>query len=116
MTLLIALVGLCIGNLLNVAIARQSAFEHHPPPAAREHLLDWVPILGPVRSRQWIALAVEVLTALMAVVLFSRYGLSARSLILFGASLVLIDTGAVDFKIRIIDTLILVVAMLAVLA
>ena len=116
MPILIALVGLCIGNLLNVVIARQLAFGQDPRPAGRQALVDWVPIAGSLRRRQWTALAVEVLTALMAAVLFSRYGFSARSLILFGASLVLIDTGAVDFKIRIIDTLVLVVAMLAVLA
>ena len=61
-------------------------------------------------------LAVEVLTAAIAVALYLRYGLSLRSLELFIASLVLIHTGAVDFKIRMIDTLVMVVAALAALA
>ncbi len=116
MTLLAGLFGLVIGNLLDVVIARQLASAYRVRTARRKGPLDWVPILGAWRRRQWLALAVEVVTGVMAAALFSRYGLSARSLVLFGAALVLIDTGAIDFKVRMIDTLVLMVATVAVLA
>lgn len=116
MALLIALAGLVIGNLLNVVIARQLVTAHRVRAPRRAGPLDYVPLIGAWRRRQWLALAVEVVTALMAAALFLRYGLSLRSLVLFGASLVLIDTGAIDFKVRMIDTLVLIVATIAMLA
>ena len=116
MPILVAVVGLCIGNLLNLLIARQLVSAYRVRLARREGALDWVPILGAWRRRHWLALAVEGLSGLMAVALFIRYGASARSLVLFGASLVLIDTAAIDFKVRMIDTLALLFAMLVVLA
>ena len=115
MILLIALLGLFAGNLLNLVIASQLASGAGPRLVRAEGPLGWVPLAGTLRCRQWVALAVEVLSALMAVALYVHYGLGARSLILFGASLVLIETGAVDFTIRMIDTLVLVVATLAIL-
>lgn len=107
---LVALLGLLAGTALFQVIARQ--LETKPSG-------DWstfVPVGGAVRERAWLRLAVELLTALMAFVVWYRYDLEWRSLYLFVASLVLIDTGAVDFKIRMIDTLVLVVATVLALA
>ncbi len=116
MVVLIALVGLVAGNLLNVVIARQLVSAYRVRLPRRKGPPDWVPLLGAWRRRAWLELAVEVVTGLMAAALFLHYGLSVRTLVLFGASLVLIDTGAIDFKVRMIDTLVLVVAIVAVLA
>lgn len=114
MTLLAALLGLVAGNLLNILIAREA---HEQPAGPRDtSWLDRIPLIGALRARGWLALVVELLSATMAVVLVSRYGVSARSLFLFCASLVLLHTGAVDFKIRMIDTLVMVVATVIALA
>lgn len=112
MTILIALLGLWAGNLLNLIIARQ--LEEHPLPPQRSWI-EWLPVVGTLRRKDWVGLAVEVTSAFMAATLVADYGLGARSLFLFGASLVLINTGAVDFKTRMIDTLVLAVATLAAL-
>jgi leader peptidase (prepilin peptidase) / N-methyltransferase len=114
MTLLAALLGLIAGNLLNIRIARDVQEQPEAPQNHSWH--DRIPIAGAVRRRDWVALTVELLSAAMAGVLVLHYGLSARSLFLFGASLVLIHTGAVDFRIRMIDTLVMVVATIVALA
>jgi leader peptidase (prepilin peptidase)/N-methyltransferase len=98
-----------------MAIGRQLHSAHDPRLSGAHEALDWVPIVGAVRRRRWLALAVEVLSGYMAFALVNRYGLGARSLVLFAGSLVLIHTGAIDFKTRLIDTLILVVATLVAL-
>jgi leader peptidase (prepilin peptidase)/N-methyltransferase len=103
-----------MGNLLNFSIARQLASARGPQLVRAAGLLGWVPIVGTLRRQEWIAVAVEILSAVMAVVLFGRYGASSRTLVLFAGSLVLINTGAIDFRTRMIDTLVLVVAMLVV--
>jgi len=108
MIVAIAVAGLLIGHLLSHAVALQLA--------SGRAALGWLPLVSSLRARDWTALAVELITALMAAALFYRYGLSARSLLLFGASLVLINTGAVDFRTRMIDTLVLVVATVALVA
>ncbi len=112
MTILIALLGLWAGNLLNLIIARQ--LEEHSL-ALQRSWIEWLPVVGTLRRKDWVGLAVEVTSAFMAATLVGDYGLGARSLFLFGASLVLIDTGAVDFKTRMIDTLVLVIATLVAL-
>lgn len=109
MTILIALLGLWAGNLLNLIIARQ--LEEHPSLPQRAWW-ERLPIVGTLRRKDWVGLTVEITSAFMAATLVGAYGLGVRSLFLFGASLVLIDTGAVDFKIRMIDTLVLVIATL----
>ena len=114
MTILIAFIGLWAGNLLNLIIARQLPSDEDPMPPHRSWV-EWLPIVGTSRRKDWVGLAVEVTTAFMAATLVGNYGLGVRSLFLFGASLVLIHTGAVDFKIRMIDTLVLVIATLVVL-
>ncbi len=112
MTILIALLGLWAGNLLNLIIARQLEEQPLPP---RRSWIEWLPVVGTLRRKDWVGLAVEVTSAFMAATLVGDYGLGARSLFLFGASLVLIDTGAVDFKTHMIDTLVLVIATLVAL-
>lgn len=114
MTLLAAVLGLVAGNLLTILIARE--VQQQPSAPRATSWLDRIPLAGALGSRDWLALVVELLSATMAGVLVSRYGLSARSLFLFCAALVLLHTGAVDFKIRMIDTLVMVVATIAALA
>ena len=116
MSALAALAGLLIGNLLNLWVARQAVTDEHPAAPPRASLVEWIPILGSIRRRDWVALAVELVTGLMAFALYRKYGLSARGLILFAGALVLIDTGAVDFRIRMIYTMEMVVATLLALA
>ncbi len=115
MILFFAFFGLCIGHVVNLVIDKQLSSSGRSPIYQPSGLLGRVPLVGTVQSRTWIALAVEVLSAIMAVLLFSRDGINAQTLTLFAASLVLIDTGAIDFKIRMIDTMVLVVAMLVAL-
>ena len=110
MIILIALAGLLAGTLMNHLIARQLASGSKPRTSADFAAPGWIPIVSSLRARAWTALAVELITALIAAALFYRYGVSVRTLVLFGASLVLINTGAIDFKTRMIDTLVMVVA------
>jgi leader peptidase (prepilin peptidase)/N-methyltransferase len=109
----VAVAGLVAGMVLNQVIARQVPGSGQVPAQGWQR---YVPLAGALAQRAWLPLAVEVLSAIMAVALWQRYGLSARSGFLFAASLVLINTGAVDFKIRMIDTLVLVIATLIALA
>jgi leader peptidase (prepilin peptidase) / N-methyltransferase len=108
----VVVVGLLAGVALNWLIERQVRTDVVIASGSGGR----VPVVGALGRRDWVALAVEALTALMALVLWQRYGLSVRSLFLFGASLVLINTGAVDFRIRMIDTLVMVVATVVALA
>lgn len=114
MIVLVAIIGLVLGNILNLLIAHQAVGDGGKP-SGRAAIIDWFPVAGSLLRSQWVALAVELLTAVLAVTLYLRYDFSVRSLYLLGASLILIDTGAVDFKIRMIDTLVMVVATLAAL-
>lgn len=109
----VAVVGLVAGMVLNQVIARQVP---GPGQALAPGWQRYMPLASALGQRDWLALVVEVLSALMAVTLWQRYGLSSRTIFLFAASLVLINTGAVDFKIRMIDTLVLVIATLIALA
>src|SRR5688572_19926516 len=101
MIAVIALAGLALGTLLSAVILRQLPPEHSLL-GGRAGWPAWIPVAGAIRHRDWVGLVVELLTAAMAVVLWRRYGLSARTLSLLLASLVLIETGAVDFHIRMI--------------
>ncbi|HEX6290798.1 MAG TPA: hypothetical protein VFZ66_16540 [Herpetosiphonaceae bacterium] len=113
MIALIALLGLALGTLLNLIIERQlrepeTAAASRPRTAQR-----WIPVVGALTQRAWLALAVEVLTAVMAVALWQRYGWSLRFGLLLAATLVLLDTAAIDWQVKLIDTLIMVVATIA---
>jgi leader peptidase (prepilin peptidase)/N-methyltransferase len=109
----LALSGLILGALLNVAIARQLRDPEAPATSGRSSALRWVPLIGPLTQRAWVALAVELLMAVMAVVLWQRYGWSPRFWLLLAAALVLLDTAAIDWQVRLIDTLIMVIATVA---
>jgi leader peptidase (prepilin peptidase)/N-methyltransferase len=109
----LALFGLVLGTLLNVAIARQLHDTEAPATHGTRTALRWVPLIGPLTQRAWVALAVEVLMAVMTVVLWQHYGWSPRFWLLLAAALVLIDTAAIDWQVRLIDTLIMVIATVA---
>lgn len=108
MIALVVLLGLALGVALNRLIARQL---HDPAlPAAPASPLYWVPLGGAMLRRAWLDVAVEALTVIMTVVLWQYYGWSLRFVLLLGATLVLIDTAAVDWKVKLIDTLIMLAA------
>lgn len=116
MIAVLALAGLILGTLLNQIITRQlrdpEAAEAAPPSSP----LRWIPVVGAIARRSWVALAVEVLAAVMAVVLWQRYGWTPRFWLLSAATLVLLDTAAIDWQVRLIDTLIMVIATVACVA
>lgn len=116
MIAVLALAGLILGTLLNHMITRQlrdpEAAEAAPPPSP----LSWIPVVGAIARRSWVSLAVEVLAAVMAVVLWQRYGWTPRFWLLSAATLVLLDTAAIDWQVRLIDTLIMVIATVACVA
>lgn len=102
----VVLLGLLLGHPLNRLIDRQS------PPEGRG--------LPPVLSKLTggcspLSLLVLALSAGMALALYTHYGLGPRFVLFYAASLVLIDTGAVDWRVRLIDTLVLVIATLLLL-
>lgn len=108
MILIVALAGLVLGTILNQAITRQLGAQVQPPVSATARM--WIPIVGAFQRRAWLPLAVELLTAVMAVVLWSHYGWSLRFGLLLAATLVLIDTAAIDWQVKLIDTLIMLAA------
>lgn len=114
MIVLVAFLGLGLGTALNQIIAHQLRSEQ---PAVAVGSRRWLPLVGPVMDRAWLALAVEVLTMAMAVVLWRYYGWEPRFWLLLAATLVLLDTAAIDWQVRLIDTLVMVGAtVLAVVA
>jgi leader peptidase (prepilin peptidase)/N-methyltransferase len=100
--------GLAIGFLLNPIITRIATDSRgaNPLPPARHPLLG-----GPA----WVGLAVAGLMALMAFAIYRDYGLTLRALYWFAVSAVLVVTGAVDWKVRLIDVLVVLVATVCVL-
>jgi leader peptidase (prepilin peptidase)/N-methyltransferase len=108
----LVIAGLALGTLLNQVVARQT----HAGTASRQRRWCWLPIVGSVARRDGIALAVEVVTTAMMVVLWHEYGWSMRFVLLLAAVVVLIDTAAVDWKVRLIDTLVMLGATLVALA
>lgn len=107
MIVLVVLLGLALGVGLNRVIAWQLRNDQPMPPTSA---LLWVPLAGSVLRRNWLDLTVELLTLGMTVVLWSNYGWSLRFAGLLAATLVLIDTGAIDWRVKLIDTLVMVIA------
>lgn len=107
MIVLVAMLGLALGTALNQLIARQL---RDPEQASRAAvgLRGWLPVVGPIVERNWLALGVDVLTMVMAVVLWHYYGWQPRFWLLLAATLVLIDTAAIDWQVRLIDTLVMI--------
>jgi leader peptidase (prepilin peptidase)/N-methyltransferase len=108
MTLLILVLGLALSTLLNWFVARQWGNADY----ARWSLM---PFVGALLRRDWVALAVDVVTVAMTTALWHTYGWSARFVLLLLATVVLIHTAAVDWKVRLIDTLVMLGATLAAL-
>lgn len=75
----------------------------------------WVPLAGSFAHRDWVRLLAELLTVAMTLILWRHYGLSGRFWLLLAAALVLIDTAAIDWRVKLIDTLVIVAATLVVL-
>lgn len=115
MIVVLALAGLILGTLLNQIIARQLR-DPEAAEATPRSPLHWIPVVGSITQRAWVSLAVEVLAAVMAVVLWQRYGWTPRFWLLSAATLVLLDTAAIDWQVRLIDTLIMVIATVACVA
>lgn len=105
MIVLVAVLGLVLGAALNQLIVRQ--LRDPALPATPSGPQSWLPLIGPLAGRNWLALAVEVLTTVMALVLWHYYGWQPRFWLLLAATLVLIDTAAIDWQVRLIDTLIM---------
>jgi leader peptidase (prepilin peptidase)/N-methyltransferase len=106
--------GLVLGVALNQLIVMQ--LRDDMPQLQMVAPLRFVPIVGAVAHRSWVALAVEIVTTIMAVVLWQYYGWSPRFWLLLAASLVLIDTAAIDWQVKLIDTLVMVAATIFVVA
>jgi leader peptidase (prepilin peptidase)/N-methyltransferase len=101
----LALGGFALGLLLNPLITRMAT----DPKAANP--------LAPVRyallgGPAWLGLVVAGLMSLMTVMIYRYYGLSFRALYWLAVSIVLIITGAVDWKVRLIDVFVLLGATL----
>ncbi len=108
MTPLIVMLGLTLSTLLNWFVVRQWGNADYS---------SWslVPFVSALRRRDWVALGVDVVTVAMTVALWHTYGWSVRFVVLLLAVAVLIHTAAVDWKVRLIDTLVMLGATLAAL-
>jgi len=114
--IIVALLGLLLGTVLNQLIIWQLREPGEATTSTSSGSLRWLPIVGAVSSRAWLALLVEAVTTVMAVVLWQYYGWTPRFWLLLAAALVLIDTGAIDWQVKLIDTLVMVVATVVALA
>ena len=74
---------------------------------SRQHLWRLAPVVGPLMRRDWVALAVELGAITITSALWHTYGWSARFAVLLAAGAVLIYTAAVDWHVRLIDTLLM---------
>ena len=110
-----AFAGLIIGNGVAWLVERQARTSESPPAVSRT-ALDWLPIGGAVIRRDWFTLLLELLTAATAAQLVGRFGWTVQGGLAFVAGLVLIDTGAVDWRVKLIDVLLLLVATAVALA
>lgn len=109
--IIVGVVGLVLGMLINQLVDWQvtGAFPFRTRPVSA------IPLLGAIHRRNWLALAVEATTAAMAIVLWQQYGWSVRFVLLLAAALVLIQTAALDWRVRLIDTLVMIGATLVAL-
>ncbi|MDP9313105.1 MAG: prepilin peptidase [Chloroflexota bacterium] len=111
---LVLLLGAVLGTALNLLIAAQLRGDLPQPEGGSP--LRWVPLVGSLARRAWVGLAVELATIGMAVVLWQQHGWTPRFWLLLAASLVLIDTAAIDWQVKLIDTLIMVAATVGAVA
>jgi leader peptidase (prepilin peptidase)/N-methyltransferase len=110
----VIVLGLFLGVALNQLIVVQ--LRDDLPQLQMVSPVRFVPIVGAVTHRFWVALAVEIVATVIAVVLWQYYGWSPRFWLLLAASLVLIDTAAIDWQVKLIDTLVMVGATIVVVA
>lgn len=110
MILFAGLAGSVVAMLLNRLIVRQLE-----PTNGRQWWL-FVPLIGAVLRRDWVALAVDFSTIGVAGVLAQTYGWSVRFVLVLAAAAVLIYTAAVDWRVRLIDTLLMLGATAGALA
>lgn len=102
---------ICLGLALGLLLARIIAWQLRELQSASEVAWPaWLPLLGSVRRRNWLLLGVELATLGATVLLWRIYGFSPRFWIMLLAALVLIDTGAIDWQVKLIDTLVLLIA------
>ncbi len=110
-----ALLGALAGVVMTWLVAQQARRDGDPRPAPRRALA-WVPLIGAATQRHWFDLAVEITTIVVTAGLLAQRGLSLNFLTIWLAALVLIDTGAVDWQIKLIDVLVLLGATVAITA
>ena len=105
---IVLVLGLALSTLINWFVVRQWGKADHA---------SWslVPFMGALVRRDWVALSVDVVTVAIATALWQTYGWSPRFMVLLLAAAVLIHTAAVDWKVRLIDTLVMLGATLAAL-
>ena len=65
---------------------------------------------GDTTSERWLLTATALVAALCGMLLWLRWGWTPRFWLLFGAAVVLIDTAAVDWQLKLIDMLLLAIA------
>jgi len=95
--------GCALGVLLNWLIMRQFV-----PMNNEQQPWRWLaPVVGALMRRDWVALAVDVGTVAITSALWQTYGWSTRFVVLLAAVAVLIYTAAVDWRVRLIDTLLM---------
>ncbi|GAC1363862.1 MAG: A24 family peptidase [Herpetosiphon sp.] len=104
----VALLGVVAGTMLNVVVPRQVRDGESDDAG----VWGWsrLPVIGAVQTRNWLALTVDVLAIGSALQLFRQYGLTAHFAAWWLGALVLIDTGVVDWQVKLIDVLLLLVA------
>ncbi len=105
---IVIVVGLAIGFGLNPWITQIAT----DPKAANPLPTPRHPLLG---GPTWVGLLIAAASGLMAWVCYRDYGLSLRGLYWYAISLVYIVVGAVDWKVRLIDVLLVLIATIAAL-
>ncbi|MFD3166190.1 hypothetical protein [Herpetosiphon sp. NSE202] len=105
---LVIVVGIAIGFGLNPWITQIAT----DPKAANPLPTPRHPLLG---GPTWVGVLVAAISGLMAWICYRDYGLSLRGIYWYAMSLVFIVIGAVDWKVRLIDVLLVLIATIAAL-
>ena len=92
----VGVIGLGVGLALNPLITRLAT----DPKAANPLAPVRHPLLG---GPTWIGIVVALLLSFMAVIIYAHYGLGFRAAYWFAVAAVLVVTGTVDWKVRLID-------------
>lgn len=105
---LVIVVGIAIGFGLNPWITQIAT----DPKAANPLPTPRHPLLG---GPTWVGLLIAATSGLMAWICYRDYGLSLRGIYWYAMSLVFIVIGAVDWKVRLIDVLLVLIATIVAL-